>query len=108
MLKDKKIQKRLKQLQNAILQAVASFDRVCSDETKSVNEATSNMFTDKKLCNEMIENIVNRVSVLVTEYRKVLEQKTLIMKKAVECITRLDSAKCPLDMALPLSSMSEL
>ncbi|MFM7856739.1 MAG: hypothetical protein ACKO96_33635 [Flammeovirgaceae bacterium] len=56
----------------------------------------------------MIANIVNRVSVLVTEYRKVLEQKTLIMKKAIECITKLDRIKCPLDISLPLETMSEI
>ena len=55
------------------------------------------MFMDEKTRGEMKVNIVNRVSVLVTEYRKVLEQKNLIMKKALECLTKLDSFKCPLD-----------
>ena len=76
---------------------MASFDRLSGVDTLRIHNATNGMFMDEKTRGEMKVNIVNRVSVLVTEYRKVLEQKNLIMKKALECLTKLDSFKCPLD-----------
>ena len=65
MIKEKKIDKRIKQLQNAILNAVAAFDRI--QESDRVDKQSLN------------KNIVSRLAVLVTEYRLILAEKTKIL-----------------------------
>ena len=50
----------------------------------------------------MLNNIVNRVNLLVSEYKKIVEEKNKIMAKAYECISKLDTLRCPIDFKLPI------
>ncbi len=55
----------------------------------------------------MIQNIVQRLGLLVSEYRNILKEKAKIMESVFKCVDKIDKMKCPIDLSKPLEQMTE-